>query len=208
MGRKRNRGPCVYCGQPATTRDHIPPQCLFGKKKPSNLITVPACAACNHGAKLNDEYAMRLALVDGTERTRAGREVDEAFHRAITRPQAKGLRYGFLRTVHPVDVFTPSGRLYLGRRLAFDLDWDRMAAWMDRLIRGFFWKIKNRRLPEGYGTDWHPVTTAPNISLEKEQNQRIISKGPFLDFGDGTFRVRAISSHNESNLALFRFDFF
>src|SRR3954447_2286562 len=102
MSRKRDRGPCVYCDKPATTRDHIPPRCLFGENKPSNLVTVPACEKCNNGAARDDEYAMRLALVEGTQRTQAGREVDEAFNRAIARPQAKGLLTGFMRTVHPV----------------------------------------------------------------------------------------------------------
>jgi len=34
---------CVYCGQPADTRDHVPPKCAA----PFNTKTYPACKRCN-----------------------------------------------------------------------------------------------------------------------------------------------------------------
>lgn len=35
--------PCTYCGEPATTRDHVPPRAF----KPFNTFTVPCCRRCN-----------------------------------------------------------------------------------------------------------------------------------------------------------------
>src|SRR4051812_45143873 len=54
---------CVYCGQLATTGDHIPPASLFASPRPNNLIKVPSCKACNDGASKDDEYfRVQLAL--------------------------------------------------------------------------------------------------------------------------------------------------
>ena len=49
---------CAYCGsEEATTRDHVPPKCLFIDPLPSNLITVPSCQGCQ-GLSKDDEYFM------------------------------------------------------------------------------------------------------------------------------------------------------
>lgn len=49
-------GPCVYCGQPATTVDHIRPLARGGHEVEYNLV--PACARCNKSknAKLLTEW--------------------------------------------------------------------------------------------------------------------------------------------------------
>lgn len=45
---KRDNGICVYCGEPATTADHVIPVSRGGTDDRSNLVA--ACAICN-GAK-------------------------------------------------------------------------------------------------------------------------------------------------------------
>ena len=56
---------CVYCGSTDDpTRDHVPPRAVFPKPRPTNLVTVPACRACNSSAAADDEYfaaVLRLA---------------------------------------------------------------------------------------------------------------------------------------------------
>lgn len=48
---------CVYCGRPeGGTDDHIPPENLFGKPRPPDLIKVPACLTCNRSCSKDDEY--------------------------------------------------------------------------------------------------------------------------------------------------------
>lgn len=47
---RRNRAPligqpCIYCGRPADTADHITPVAHGGTNEPSNLA--PACRRCN-----------------------------------------------------------------------------------------------------------------------------------------------------------------
>jgi 5-methylcytosine-specific restriction endonuclease McrA len=64
----RAEGPCVYCGAPADTVEHITPLARGGWECPDNLV--PACASCNSskGPKLLTEwmpdrvaYAVRIS---------------------------------------------------------------------------------------------------------------------------------------------------
>lgn len=47
---------CVYCGSGTNTRDHIPSRVLLDEPYPENLPVVPACAKCNQGFSLDEEY--------------------------------------------------------------------------------------------------------------------------------------------------------
>jgi hypothetical protein len=62
---RHDKGECYLCGTPATTQDHIPPKCMFPKPRPTDLITVPSCCACNDKTKLDDEY-FRLVVAAGS----------------------------------------------------------------------------------------------------------------------------------------------
>ena len=43
---RRDYSKCAYCGHPATSKDHVPPKCIFPRER-DDLITVPACNAHN-----------------------------------------------------------------------------------------------------------------------------------------------------------------
>lgn len=56
---------CYICGAPATSREHVPPQCLFPEKKDigtekfrKDLITVPSCDLHNSKKSKDDEFLM------------------------------------------------------------------------------------------------------------------------------------------------------
>jgi hypothetical protein len=56
---------CYKCGQPATSREHVPPICLFPEAKDipglnfrNNLITVPSCDEHNSNKSHDDEFLM------------------------------------------------------------------------------------------------------------------------------------------------------
>lgn len=64
---------CYCCEEAATTKDHIPPECFFPKKKylPSGsldyrkqLITVPACSAHNNSRSSDDEYTAAVIVMN------------------------------------------------------------------------------------------------------------------------------------------------
>lgn len=47
---------CIYCGEPATTREHIPSKAFLVKPYPENLPTIPACFECNNGYSADEKY--------------------------------------------------------------------------------------------------------------------------------------------------------
>ena len=56
---------CYMCEREATTREHVPPKCLFPEKKDighsryrKNLITVPSCDLHNSSKSKDDEFLM------------------------------------------------------------------------------------------------------------------------------------------------------
>ena len=92
---------CAICGKVVekVTSDHIPPKSMFGTK-PNNLITVPACPACNGGSSADDEYFRLIAS-----------EVDTAVHpdaNASEKSVAHGSPPIFRVNLQPVNVTLPA----------------------------------------------------------------------------------------------------
>src|SRR6185312_15429445 len=58
---------CYKCGKAATSREHVPPICLFPEKKDlygidfrQNLITVPSCDEHNAKKSSDDEFLLSV----------------------------------------------------------------------------------------------------------------------------------------------------
>ena len=49
-------GSCVYCGAEPDSRDHVPSKVLLDDPVPADLPVVEACASCNGGFSLDEEY--------------------------------------------------------------------------------------------------------------------------------------------------------
>jgi len=56
---------CYWCGNPSTSKEHVPPRCIF-KALPSKnqLITVPSCDLHNHAKSADDEYFAALLAIN------------------------------------------------------------------------------------------------------------------------------------------------
>lgn len=65
---QRFNGQCVYCGASPDTKEHVPPKVFLDKPFPENLPTVEACAECNNGFSLDEEYMACLldCVISGT----------------------------------------------------------------------------------------------------------------------------------------------
>ena len=49
-----------------TGRDHLPPQSVFPKPRPNDLITVPACDSCNNKRSgLDEEFKVAIGIQAG-----------------------------------------------------------------------------------------------------------------------------------------------
>ena len=130
-------GYCVYCGEwRELTRDHIPPRSLFPKPRPSDLITVPSCYFCNHGASEEDEhfnFMVKLGI-DRNKSRAANADSVKAIHN-LSRPECAGFRSYLMQRYQP-----DYGSFVVERK--------RVDAVLRRIVRGLFYRSVGMRLPE------------------------------------------------------------
>jgi hypothetical protein len=213
---------CVFCGRLCRhTRDHVPPKGLWAKPRPQ-LITVPACTDCNANANLDDEFMQRMAMTSGAERNEDARQVGGKILRAMSRPEKRHMRQGFIKTLTPVDVFTPMG-LYAGRGLKMQLDGDRLNRIVAKVTMGMLWDATRQRmkatkapgfseadvprLPANYNVFVHPFGAGPDHEVFRE-NQRHIIELPYLEIGRGTFTYRYMITPDDPFTSIWCFTFY
>ena len=172
------KGECYLCGAPATTWDHIPPLGLFPKPRPDNLITVPACCACNHGRSLDNRYFRVVVAASSDD---SPQSLNLLYQRIIPRLRKKpALILELLKSVERVDVLSPGG-IYLGCRRALGFDRNRIQAVIDKLVRGLFFKHTKHRLATNYVVDEFLY----NPPLEKPLLDALLQV-PLFKIGDGS----------------------
>lgn len=136
MGKKRKSGVCIYCGDSGPiTRDHVPPESIFSDPKPLDLVTVPACDACNSAFKLDDEY-FRTFVVAGNYQNPAARALWD--QKIIRSPNANSIRQILRRSMKDFELRS-SGGLYLGTAPAVCLDARRTLRIAARIVLGLWW---------------------------------------------------------------------
>lgn len=83
---------CFFCGNPASSVDHIPPKCFFPKAKDmpagspdyrKQLITLPACKAHNENYSKDDEYIATCIVTYYKNNTVALEQVNGKIIRAL-----------------------------------------------------------------------------------------------------------------------------
>lgn len=59
---------CIYCGQKADTREHVPSKVFLDDPLPKFLPTLPACSTCNNSFSLDEMYLACLleCVIKGT----------------------------------------------------------------------------------------------------------------------------------------------
>src|SRR5512142_2642153 len=77
---------CPYCRRIVPHRDsekdHVPPKGLFGKPRPSNLITVRCCGDCHDAMSKGDEVLKAISVM-GLIRTNARFHIKDEVDRAL-----------------------------------------------------------------------------------------------------------------------------
>lgn len=147
-------GECVYCGKVAPiTDDHIPPQNLFAKPRPSNLIKVPSCKEChseNKQVSQDDEYfRLMLTLREDTADHPDVEQLLPIVYRSLARPDKVGFAKSIQKNMKEVYVRTQSG-LYLGIKPSYDVNLARLDNVAKRIVKGLFYVETGHRLPDNY----------------------------------------------------------
>jgi len=141
--KKKPKGTCVFCGKPATTKDHIPPRKIYVQTEPDDLITVPACRSCNNGTKLDDEYFRLCVMTGGSNNAEVEQHIFDKLMPSLRRnPKLLAM---FMKGARTVDITTPSG-IVIGQRHAFDFDRKRLQRIVEKIVKGLYWRNKGKRL--------------------------------------------------------------
>ena len=135
-------GTCVICGvSPATSREHIPPQCLY-IQRPRDYLTVPACERCNHETKLDDEYfqlmmAQMCGQVEAQDlwRSKVQPKLDRrpATEELVSRSRGLGAVDGGSGDVRYFPIVSP--------------DWMRLTRVVKKITCGLHWHHTGRIIP-------------------------------------------------------------
>jgi hypothetical protein len=106
---------CYFCGKPATSKEHVPPRCLFsegkdafGKDHRKNLITVPSCDEHDLEKSKDDEFLM-VCLTPTVGNNSAGlTQTRTKLKRAIGASEGRLLRT-VIKGTKEITVVTPDG---------------------------------------------------------------------------------------------------
>jgi len=128
---------CALCGvNEATTRDHIPPKCIFAKPRPQ-LITIPACEDCNKGTSNTDEqFMMFLSLKVGTDNEGAAALWEKQAVRTFK--HNRRLQHKIMSSVRQLPVKTKAG-IYLGETLAVPWNDGSHDLTIEKMVRGLYY---------------------------------------------------------------------
>ena len=115
---------CYFCDAPATSKEHVPPQCLFPELKDvpdgtnfrKNLITVPSCELHNSAKSEDDTYLMMVLVSYFQNNEAAQNQIGSKVTRAWARDHK--LANTVVKNLQQVQV---AGEL----RHAYEVDTDR-----------------------------------------------------------------------------------
>jgi len=117
---------CIYCGNDANTKDHIPPRNIFPKNIRQKLISVPSCLACNRGSSADDEFFRMFVTGFSSEHSSIAKNIFEGEIKRAAKERPALVR-AFLGKMKPLVIKSPAG-LYLGEAIGTRFaseDWDR-----------------------------------------------------------------------------------
>ena len=191
---------CYLCGrQNPETRDHIPPRGFFPPPRPSDLITVPCCNACNAAFSPEDEY-FRLVLSSLIGRSPAGDMVweERVVPRSLKRlPDEVDTNFCSTRDVL---LQTEAGPL---EAVSFEIDRARTERYAVRLTKG---------LLTHYFPEYDYLSCSFEVRLVSLTPANLESLAPYRDMlqfderGDRVFRYRfSLTDTKKSGLWMLTF---
>lgn len=179
---------CAFCGETATTRDHIPPKSIYPAPRPTDLITVPACVRCNEGSKLDDEYFRWLIATAATPSESAFAIIEKRIIPNFTKRPA--LLHDVMSKSTCVDLFSQGG-IYLDKSHAFNFDRHRIQNVIEKIVRGLYYHTQQSTLPKAASVS--PFILNPAIPPDYSNS---LASLILHDTGNGIFSYRYHSDTN------------
>ena len=131
---------CYYCGNEASTVEHVPPKCIFSKSRGfrRNLITVDSCLEHNLHKTNDDEYFKFLIVINIRSQMDNKHDVLKSVQRAAQyRPH---VYKRFLKNQRDIIVKNTKNGSYQAA-CAIDIEGKRYKNIIDHISKGLFSKI-------------------------------------------------------------------
>jgi len=193
---------CYLCRSTENlTYDHVPPANLFPKPRPSDLITVPCCKACNEGFSQLDEQ-FRVFVSTAANVSKVGKDImrEKVFGGSLKRSLALKRQMG--RDVIKGTMMTPLGAV-TAPLIAMD----------QQVLDRFF-----IRLTKGLLATYYPdidyfalnflVTQLNQFGAEHRTFNRVISLLQADQRGDGVFRFWHGVAHEQRTAGIWVHQFY
>jgi hypothetical protein len=177
---------CAICAEKdAVSMDHVPPQSIFPKPRPEDLITVPACSECNAGGSMTDEeFKVHLSLLAGVETP----ETRKLWQRGALRTLANNQRLA--REVRSrmvkVDMMSPGG-LYLRTESAVLVPAEGIHHVLIKTIRGLYFHHYHERLGARARCN---IQRWKGPAMKDERLIEIVSRMSLVSIANGSFKYR------------------
>lgn len=188
LGAAVNKLLCPYCAEAEpTTKDHLPPKGIFPTPRPSDLITVPCCAACNNAASIYDErFKVFLSLHIGDAKEDTSRLFHE--HTRRTLRHNRKLMRKILGGLNPAYLTNRQG-IITGQ--GYTIRWDSEAhdQVIGRMIRGLYFHHFDAVLPKAtpITIHWYRELSDDTFALAQQLHRRTVGDGQFeYAFGRAT----------------------
>lgn len=178
--KSRHSDICVICGKrPMTGRDHLPPQSVFPKPRPSDLITVPACDNCNNKRSgLDEEFKVAIGLQAGH-----GEQGERLFYDQTSRTLSHNRRLmrELASAMQEVKIHTPEG-LMVGTASAVPLRSESYDTIINRIIRGLHWHHTGHILGDRVDIkiNWYRNLTRKIYEMTNNWTTGVVGDGQFI----------------------------
>lgn len=204
LRKKGRRGVCALCGEVClVTKEHFVMQGLWFGARPNGTLTVRTCAKCNHGASDDDEYFRNMIAIAVSEDHPGARRLFESKVISSLRSNRK-MRQELFRGMTYRKPTTPQG-LLLPTRPFYEIDAHRMDRILCKIVRGLFFKARNRPLPKSYGV--YLLTHADSANVDFIQSF-CSTLCPPQTFGDDVFFWRFSGDPSDENMTRWVFGFY
>jgi hypothetical protein len=147
---------CYFCDSPSTSREHVPPQCIFPEQKDvpdganfrKNLITVPSCDAHNSEKSEDDTYLMMVLVSYFQNNEAAHNQIISKVVRAWTKDRT--LAKTVVKNLQQVKV---AGKLHH----AYEIDTDRFNRSLELIAHGLHFHTFKSRATYPYRAISYPL---------------------------------------------------
>ncbi len=141
---------CYMCDAPATSREHVPPKCIFpdAAEFRKNLITVPSCDEHNLRKSMDDELLRQIIACAPGNNDLCLSVVEGGVIPALE------------RRPHIVDTFLPNlRRVQLGdyESASYKIPFPRFKSCIGAIVRGLFYADTGEKLLLELDVGWGPL---------------------------------------------------